>query len=83
MYEDKIAIELGKYLEKKRYSFGYSLAYVADRMGVSKPLIQRYENGSVSIPFNKLAELCKVYKIPLSKLGKDLEKMGYGYQTDK
>ena len=80
MNEDKLVIELGKYLEKKRYRFGYSLAYVADRMGVSKPLIQKYENRSVAIPFNKLIELCKVYKIPLSKLGDDLEKLGFCYK---
>ena len=62
---------------------GYSLSYVADRMGMSKPAIQKYENGSVSIPFIKLIDICEVYKIPLSKLGEDLEKMGYGYQAKK
>lgn len=56
-------IKLGEQLRKARESRSYSLEFVADRVGLTKKTIQRYETAESRISINVLYSICEVLNI--------------------
>lgn len=40
-------VEIGKRIEERRHELGYTLDYIATKIGVAKSTIQRYEKGQI------------------------------------
>lgn len=66
MNEKEFDKRLGKWLEDKRTEKGYSLQYVADRLGCSKTAVHCWEKGKRSMYAKTLKAYCEV-------LGTDLQ----------
>ena len=63
------AIELAKRLKEKREMYGYSLQEVADKLGISKVTLHRYENLDITnIPSDKIEKLADIYRTTPSYL---------------
>ncbi len=63
------AIELAKRLKEKREMYGYSLQEVADKLGISKVTLHRYENLDITnIPSDKIEKLAEIYRTTPSYL---------------
>lgn len=61
---DKAIYEIiGQKLREERERLGYSLEFVADKVGLTKKTIQRYETAESRITTETLDSLCKVLKI--------------------
>ena len=67
--EDKKSfdVRLGQWLEKKRNEKGYSLQYVADRLGCSKTAVHCWEKGKRSMYAKTLKAYCEVLGIDLQE----------------
>ena len=65
----KAAIELAKRLKEKRERYGYSLQEVADKLGISKVTLHRYENLDITnIPSDNIEKLAEIYRTTPSYL---------------
>lgn len=63
------AKELAKRLKDMRELSGYSLQEVAEKLGISKVTVHRYENLDITnIPSDKIEKLAKIYKTTPSYL---------------
>lgn len=56
-------VKLGQELREARENKGYSLDFVAEKVGLSKKTIQRYEIAESRISINVLYDICKVLDI--------------------
>ena len=69
--------ELGKRLAKIRQERGLSQEYVADRLGLTRSGICRYENGEREIKMTEFFKLCDVYQIDPYALLDEVRKYVY------
>lgn len=63
---------LGQRLALIRTARGLRLAEVAEALGVSLQLVQRYESGEMPVPFGRLVRLAVILESSLSSLLGDL-----------
>ena len=63
-----MTIELGNRLADLRKQHGYSQEDLADKLGVSRPAISKWERGEASPDTDNLIELAKIYDISLDEL---------------
>jgi len=61
--DKEMYIKLGEQLRKARESKNYSLEFVAERVGLTKKTIQRYETAESRISINVLYSICGVLDI--------------------
>ena len=80
--EEKLIIER---IKKRRLELGMSYQELADKTGLSKSTLQRYETGGISnIPLSKLNILAKALKIsPLYIIGIENNNNNLNFSTDK
>ena len=69
--------ELGKRLSKIRQEQELSQEYVADRLGMTRSGICRYENGEREIGMTEYFKICDVYKINPYDLLEEVRKYVY------
>lgn len=62
-WTEKQSLDMGKRIAEARESRGWSLAYVADRLGVSKGTVGHWETGIRAIKAGDLARLCNLLQI--------------------
>ena len=69
-------MEYGDKLKQRRLELGLTMQEVADKVGVSKPTIQRYESGNIgNMKRDKIALMAKALKTtPEFIIGIDIEK---------
>ena len=72
-----MTIELGNRLADLRKQHGYSQEDLADKLGVSRQAISKWERGEASPDTDNLIELAKIYDISLDEL------LGLKSSTDK
>lgn len=70
MKDKEFDITLGKWLEEKRNEKGYSLQYVADRLGCSKTAVHCWEKGKRSMYASTLRDYCDVLGVDLNEFVK-------------
>lgn len=58
----------GRNMARMRAARGLSQVAVADKLGLSYQMIQRYEAGHVRFSVSRAAEIAKVLRVPLEKL---------------
>ncbi len=58
----------GKNIKKYRDLRNYSLQVLAEKVGVTKKTIQRYENGDIRIDMERLKEVANALDVPVKKL---------------
>ena len=63
-----MTIELGNRLAELRKEHGYSQEELADKLGVSRQAISKWERGEASPDTDNLIELAKIYDISLDEL---------------
>lgn len=61
-------IATGKNIKKYRDLRNYSLQALADKVGLTKKTIQRYENGDIKINMNRLKDLAIALDVSVNKL---------------
>lgn len=59
--------ELGAWLKQKRTEKGMTLQQVADKLGVNRSTIQRYEKANLQLYASTLIDLCKIYDADLTE----------------
>ncbi len=69
--------ELGKRLASIRQKQGLSQEYVADRLGLTRSGICRYENGDREIKMTEFFKMCDVYQINPYELLEEVRKYVY------
>ena len=62
---------LGKQLKALRQSTGFSQELVAERVGVSRQAVTKWEAGQTIPTAENLAALAELYQVPLEALGED------------
>lgn len=67
-YDKQIYEHLGKRLRQLRKAKGYSLAYVAERLGKTKKTVQRYEMGMHRMEVSTIRQLADLYEISYNEL---------------
>lgn len=55
--------EVGKKLKDRREQLHLTQRQVAEKLGVSQPVYQRFEKGIFECNYSQLAALCKLYDI--------------------
>ena len=88
-----MSVELGSRLAQMRKQAGYSQEGVADKLGVSRQAVSRWENGEASPDTDNLIALADLYNVSLDELvGKakpgetvdqHLAEEGEGFQQEK
>lgn len=73
-YDKDLYIILGNRLRNLRKEKGYSLEYVANKIGMTKKTIQRYELGEQRISIEKLTMLCEIYMYDIDILNAEVKK---------
>lgn len=73
-YDKDLYLILGNRLRNLRNEKGYSLEFVANKIGMSKKTIQRYELGEQRISIEKLKMLCNVYMYDIDLLNAEVKK---------
>lgn len=68
MKDNIINAFVGDKLKSLREQNGYSLNDVASRVNMHKQTYYNYENGSRSIPIEKLAKICGIYNVDYLEL---------------
>lgn len=58
----------GANIKKYRDMRNYSLQVLAEKVGLTKKTIQRYENGVIKIDMNRLKDLADALDVPVTKL---------------
>ena len=69
----KLKDKIGTLLKSKRTNKGYSYQNVADLLGVNKSSIFYYEDGSTSVPIEKLEKLCTIYDTDIYSFFEELK----------
>ncbi|MFU2417241.1 helix-turn-helix domain-containing protein [Peptacetobacter sp. AB800] len=66
--------ELSNRIKRRREELGLSYSYIAEKTGLSRSTLLRYENGMIkNIPADKIETLAKVLKInPVQMMGWDM-----------
>lgn len=72
---EKFSKELSSRIRKRREELGLSYSYIAEKTGLSRSTLLRYENGMIkNIPADKIEALAKVLKInPVQMMGWDID----------
>lgn len=73
-YDKKLYEALGKKLRELRNEYKLSLEAVANRIGMTKKTIQRYELGEQRIPVENLKLLCDIYNYDIDKLNNEVNR---------
>lgn len=73
-YDKDLYIILGNRLRNLRKEKGYSLEFVANKIGMTKKTIQRYELGEQRISIEKLSMLCDIYMYNIDILNAEVKK---------
>ena len=60
-------VKLGAWLKQKRTEKGMTLQQVADKLGVNRSTIQRYEKANLQLYASTLIDLCKIYDADLAE----------------
>lgn len=63
---------IGERLQAMRNDKGYSLRYVAERVGLSNVTISHYETGRNGIDLKNLKKLCVLYGVDMMKFLSDI-----------
>ncbi|MBW7475913.1 helix-turn-helix domain-containing protein [Paenibacillus oenotherae] len=61
-------IHVGKNIKKYRDLRNYSLQALAEKIGLTKKTIQRYENGEIKIDMNRLSDIAEALEVSVSQL---------------
>jgi repressor LexA len=61
-------LAVGKNIKKYRDLRNYSLQTLAEKVGLTKKTIQRYENGEIKIDMNRLSKISEALDIEISKM---------------
>lgn len=61
-------LAVGKNIKKYRDIKNYSLQILADKVGLTKKTIQRYENGEIKIDMNRLSSISDALDVKMSKM---------------
>lgn len=67
-------MDLGLLLKKIRLDRGFTLAEVAEAVGVTSGLLSQLENGKTSPSINSLEGILRFYRVPLSEFFRQIEK---------
>ena len=67
-------MDLGLLLKKIRLDRGFTLAEVAEAVGVTSGLLSQLENGKTSPSINSLEGILRFYRMPLSEFFRQIEK---------
>jgi len=67
-------LAVGKNIKKYRDVRNYSLQVLAEKVGLTKKTIQRYENGEIKIDMNRLADIAAALEVDISRLLDGAEK---------
>ena len=62
---------LGKRLKELRTQSGFSQEMVAERIGVSRQAVTKWESGRTIPTAENLAALAQLYQVPLTQLNED------------
>lgn len=61
-------LAVGKNIKKYREIKNYSLQIIAEKVGLTKKTIQRYENGEIKIDMNRLSDIADALNVEISTL---------------
>lgn len=67
-------IAVGNNIKKYRSIRNFSLQVLAEKVGLTKKTIQRYENGEIKIDMSRLADIASAFDVNLSQLLNGTEK---------
>lgn len=67
-------IAVGNNIKKYRNIRNFSLQVLAEKVGLTKKTIQRYENGEIKIDMSRLADIASAFDVNLSQLLNGTEK---------
>lgn len=67
-------IAVGNNIKKYRSIRNFSLQALAEKVGLTKKTIQRYENGEIKIDMSRLADIASAFDVNLSQLLNGTEK---------
>ena len=76
-----IDIHVGSRLKLRRMSLGLSLRELAEQIGVTTSLINKYEDASVRIPVSNLWNICKVLEVDISYFYQDMSEELLSYNS--
>ena len=76
-----IDVHVGSRLKLKRMSLGLSLRELAEQIGVTTSLINKYEDASVRIPVSNLWNICKVLEVDISYFYQDMSEELLSYNS--
>ena len=76
-----IDIHVGSRLKLRRMSLGLSLRELAEQIGVTTSLINKYEYASVRIPVSNLWNICKVLEVDISYFYQDMSEELLSYDS--
>lgn len=75
-------LAIGKNIKKYRDIRNYSLQALADKVGLTKKTIQRYENGEIKIDMQRLTDIAVALEVDISRLLDGAEKF-LGLELDQ
>lgn len=65
---------LGEKLRQERLVRGFSMKVLADALGITHQQVQKYEKGINQISVEKVLDICRILKMPVSVFLSGLEK---------
>lgn len=82
-YDRKLYKILGNQLRELREQKGYSLEYVAEKIGKTKKTVSRYELGEHRIDVETVKDICNALEIDYESVNEKVEHELYGSNSSK